>query len=88
MNKLVKKWSQIYVYGKASIKANLAMQEPLERLYQYENQPDIELDTEIKRVEGEIVNTDDKYYEARMMSRICALTEVRSDLLSRLEEVI
>lgn len=97
MNKLVKKWSQVYVYGKASIKVNLAMQEPLERLYQYENQPDMrekvkeyigELDTEIKRVEGEIVNTDDKDYEARMMSRIYALTEVRSDLLSRLEEVV
>ena len=97
MNKLVEKWSQIYVYGKASIKTNLAMQESLERLYQYENQPDMrekvkeyigELDKEIKRVESEIVNTDDKDYEARMMSRIYALTEVRSDLLSRLEEVV
>ena len=47
-----------------------------------------ELDIEIKRVEGEIVNTDDKYYEARMMSRIDALTEIRNDLLGRLEEVI
>lgn len=104
MNKLVEKWSlpnspsqQLYVYSKASVNANLAMQEPLERLYQYENQPDMrekvkeyigELDKEIKRVESEIVNTDDKDYEARMMSRIYALTEVRSDLLSRLEEVV
>ena len=47
-----------------------------------------ELETEIKRVEGEIVNTDDKCYEARMMSRVDALTEVRNDLLGRLEEVI
>ena len=102
MNKLVENLpnspsQQLYVYGKASTKANLAMQEPLERLYQYENQPDMrekvkeyigELDKEIKRVESEIVNTDDKDYEARMMSRIYALTEVRSDLLSRLEEVV
>lgn len=47
-----------------------------------------ELDIEIKRVEGEIVNTDDKYYETRMMSRIDALTEVRNNLLGRLEEMI
>lgn len=47
-----------------------------------------ELDKEIKRVESEIVNTDDKGYEARMMSRLDTLTEVRNDLLGRLEEVI
>lgn len=73
------------------------MQEPLQKFYQYENQPNMrekvkeyvsELDIEIKRVEGEIVNTNDKYYEARMMSRIDALTEVRNDLLGRLEEVV
>lgn len=72
-------------------------QEPLEKLHQYENQPDMrekireyisELDTEIKRVESEIVNTDDKGYEARMMSRIDTLTEVRNDLQGRLNEVI
>ena len=47
-----------------------------------------ELDKEIKRVESEIVNTDDKNYEARMMSRLNTLTEVRNDLLGRLEEVV
>lgn len=50
MNKLVEKvnWNlpnspsqQLYMYGEASVEANLAMQEPLERLYQYENQPDM-----------------------------------------------
>ena len=47
-----------------------------------------ELDKENKRVESEIVNTDDNGYEARMMSRLDTLTEVRNDLLGRLEEVI
>lgn len=87
----------MFVYADADLDSNQKMQEPLQKLYQYENQPDMrekireyisELDTEIKRVEGEIVNTYDKYYEARMMSRIDALTEVRNDLLGRLQEVI
>lgn len=87
----------MFVYAEADLDSNQKMQEPLQKLYQYENQPDMrekireyisELDTEIKRVEGEIVNTDDKYYEARMMSRIDALTEVRNDLLGRLEEAV
>ena len=73
------------------------LQVPLEKLYQYENQPDMrekvreyigELDKEIKRVESEIVNTDDKDYEARMMSRLNTLTEVRNDLQGRLDEDI
>lgn len=87
----------MFVYAEADLDSNQKMQEPLQKLYQYENQLDmrekvreyiVELDTEIKRVEGEIVNTDDKYYEARMMSRIDALTEVRNDLLGRLEEAV
>lgn len=70
MNKLVTKinWDmtgsrkiEIYMYGEASVEANQEMQEPLEKLYQYENQPDMrkkikeyvsELDTEIDRLEG------------------------------------
>ncbi len=48
----------LYCYGEASFEANQAMQEPLEKLYNYENQPDIrekvkeyigELDMEIER---------------------------------------
>ena len=31
----------LYCYGEASFEANQAMQEPLEKLYKYENQPDI-----------------------------------------------
>ena len=31
----------LYCYGEASFEANQVMQEPLEKLYKYENQPDI-----------------------------------------------
>ena len=48
----------LYCYGEASFEANQTMQEPLEKLYKYENQPDMrekvreyisELDVEIDR---------------------------------------
>ena len=52
-----------------------------EKIREYINQ----LDKEIKRAESEIVNTDDKDYEARMMSRLDTLTEVRNDLFRRIE---
>lgn len=32
---------ETYMYGEASVEANQEMQEPLEKLYQYENQTDI-----------------------------------------------
>lgn len=90
LDKLVQKinWSlpnskpvQLYMYGEANVEANQAMQVPLEKLYQYERYID-ELETEIKRVETEIANTDnDNGYEARMMTRLSTLSEVRNDLL-------
>ena len=49
----------LYCYGEASFEANQAMQEPLEKLYNYENQPDMrekireyisELDKEIGKL--------------------------------------
>ena len=55
----------MYCYGKASFEANQAMQEPLEKLYNYENQPDMrekvreyisELDVEIDRCVDEAEN--------------------------------
>ena len=33
--------NKIYCYGEANFEANQAMQEPLEKLYKYENQPDM-----------------------------------------------
>lgn len=86
---------EMYMYGDASVEANKEVQEPLEKLYKYENQPDVresireyanELYTKIKRCETEITNTKDIVYEARMMARLDALTEVRNDLLERLDE--
>ena len=50
----------LYCYGEASFEENQAMQEPLEKLYKYENQPDMrekvkeyigELDKEIERLD-------------------------------------
>lgn len=84
-----------YMYGDASVEANKEMQEPLEKLYKYENQPDMresirdyidKLCAKIKRYETEIANTKDVDYEARMMARLDALIEVRNDLLERLSE--
>ena len=52
----------LYCYGEASFEANQAMQEPLGKLYNYENQPDMrekikeyisELDAEIDRCIGQ-----------------------------------
>lgn len=54
--------NKMYCYGEASFEANQTMQEPLEKLYKYENQPDMrekvkeyisELDTEIDRCTDE-----------------------------------
>lgn len=87
----------MYCYGEASFEANQEMQEPLEKLYQYENHSDIReqimeyissLDTEIKRVESEITNTSDKSYEARMMSRLDVLTDIKSNLQEILDETV
>lgn len=87
----------MYCYGEASFEANQEMQEPLEKLYKYESQPDIrekikkyvrELDTTIKKVEDEIANTSDKSYEARMMSRLDTLTDVKNDLQVIIEDKI
>ena len=97
----------MFVYAEAdldsnqkSVEANQEMQEPLEKLYQYENQPDMrekireyinELDTEINRCENEL----QKYYKSNgdigvisMQNRIQVLIEVKNDLLGRLKEVI
>lgn len=105
MGKLVQKvkWAlpgspvqEMYMYGEASVEANQEMQEPLEILYQYENQPDMrgkikeyigELDTEIDRLDGLLKNTDSPY-DLQIKGRLNAIIEVKNDLLGRLEEVI
>ena len=100
----------LYCYGEASFEANQAMQEPLEKLYNYENQPDMrgkikeyigELDTEIDKLdkvledmitepEKETVEQrqKDKIVYENINSRVQTLTEVKNDLLDRLNELI
>lgn len=85
MNKLIQKvkWNldgsniEMYIYGEADFEANKAMQEPLEKLYQYENQPNMrekvdeyigELETEIKRCQNELLllcNSVESYEEPK-----------------------
>ena len=106
MKKLVEKvnWNlpnspsqQLYMYGEASVEANLVMQEPLERLYQYENQPDMRekvveyigvLKMEIKRLEDHLEeHMNDKACRVTgIESRMETLQEVINDLKGRLEE--
>ena len=102
MSKLIKKveWkfdgsnTAMYMYGEADFEANKAMQEPLEKLYQYENQPDMrkkireyigELDTEIKRVQQSMEIEDNKGYNISL-AIIQTLQKVKDDLLKRMHE--
>ena len=89
----------LYCYGEASFEANQAMQEPLEKLYKYENQPDMrekireyisELDLEydrcMERVEEHM--NDEACQVSAMEMRTKTLMEVKNDLQSRLEELV
>lgn len=86
----------MFVYAEADLDSNQKMQEPLQKLYQYENQPDMrekireyinELDTEIDRLKNLLKNTDSPY-DLQIKGRLSAIIEVKNDLLGRLEEVI
>ena len=89
----------LYCYGEASFEANQSMQEPLEKLYNYENQPDMrekireyisELDLEYDRcmewVEEHM--NDEACQVSAMEMRTKTLMEVKNDLQGRLEELI
>lgn len=90
----------LYCYDKASFKANKAMQEPLEKLYKYENQPDMrekikeyisELDAEINRchhLAEQNMNDEATTVAEMMVVRVQTLMEVKNDLESRLEELL
>ena len=105
MNKLIQKvkWNldgsntDMYVYGEADFEANKSMQEPLEKLYQYENQPNMrekvveyigELKMEIKRGEQYIVDNEKEAETTNnmLLARCQTLQEVINDLKGRLEE--
>ena len=89
----------LYCYGEASFEANQIMQEPLEKLYKYENQPDMrekvkeyisELDVEYDRCMDWIEKHMDgeACQVSAMEMRAKTLNEVKNDLESRLEELI
>ena len=89
----------LYCYGEASFEANQAMQEPLEKLYNYENQPDMrekikeyisELDAEYDRCMDWIEKhmNDEACQVSAMEMRAKTLMEVKNDLESRLEELV
>ena len=89
----------LYCYGEASFEANQVMQEPLEKLYNYENQPDMrekvreyigELDTEYNRCMDWIEEHMDgeTCQVSAMEMRAKTLMEVKNDLESRLEELV
>ena len=89
----------LYCYGEASFEANQAMQEPLEKLYKYENQPDMrekvkeyisELDAEYDRCMTWIEEHMDgeACQVSAMEMRVNTLMEVKNDLQGRLEELI
>ena len=90
----------LYCYGEASFETNQAMQEPLEKLYNYENQPDMrekvreyigELDKEIERchhLAEQNMNDEATTVAEMMVVRVQTLNEVKNDLQGRLEELI
>ena len=89
----------LYCYGEASFEANQAMQEPLDKLYKYENQQDMrekvkeyisELDVEYDRCMDWIKEhmNGDACQVTAMEMRAKTLMEVKNDLQSRLEELV
>lgn len=68
MSKLIQKvkWNldgsntEMYMYGEADFEANKAMQEPLEKLYQYENQP---IKNELKEYKNKIFEAILEHFE-------------------------
>lgn len=89
----------IYCYGEANLETNMEMQEPLEKLYKYENQPDMR-----EKLKEYISELDDEYdrcmdwIEEHMDGEACQVTamemraktlnDVKNDLESRLEELV
>ena len=86
--------NKMYCYGEASFEANQAMQEPLKKLYKYENQPDMrekvkeyisELDVEIERCvdEAESILAAIGDYDEKPMPTNYIRLEERTKVLER-----
>ena len=89
----------LYCYGEANLETNMEMQEPLEKLYKLENQPDMR--EKVKEYIGELDAEYDRcmtWIEEHMDCEACqvsamemrakTLMEVKNDLQGRLEELI
>ena len=86
----------LYCYGEASFEANQVMQEPLEKLYKYENQPDMrekvreyisELDVEIDRCvdEAESILAAIGDYDEKSMPTNYIRLEERANVLGEVK---
>lgn len=89
----------MFVYAEADLDSNQKMQEPLQKLYQYENQPDMrekvveyigELEMEIDRCEQCIIDNgiEAETTNNMLLARCETLHEIIGDLKGRLEERI
>ena len=89
----------LYCFGEASFETNQTMQEPLEKLYKYENHPDMrekvmeyigELDAEYDRCMNWIEEhmNGEACQVSAMEMRAKTLMEVKNDLENRLEELV
>lgn len=84
MSKLIQKvkWNldgsntEMYMYGEADFEANKAMQEPLEKLYQYENQP---IKNELKEYKNKIFKAILEHFE----NPYCARTDAGEVIYQR-----
>lgn len=88
--------NKMYCYGEANFEANQAMQEPLEKLYNYENQPDMrgkvkeyisELDAEIDRCvdEAESILSEIRDYDEKPMPTNYIRLEERAKVLGEVK---
>lgn len=89
----------MFVYADADLDSNQKMQEPLQKLYQYENQPDMrekireyinELEIEIKKLEDELCKPEmfTNLHSLAIESRLETLQEVINDLKGRSDEIL
>lgn len=89
----------MYCYGEANFETNQAMQEPLEKLYKYKNQPDMR--EKVRKYISELDNEYDRCMDwieehmngeacqvSAMEMRVKTLMEVKNDLQGRLEELV
>ena len=90
MSKLIQKvkWSldgsqaEMYMYGEADFEANKAMQEPLEKLYKYENKPDMR--DKVREYIGELETEIDRlalYLGQHLSKEGCGVTEIETRII-------